>query len=62
MKAIVQDEYGSRDDVLELQDIDKPVVGDGEVLVRVHAAAVSIGDWHIMTGLPYTMCMAFGLV
>ena len=33
MKAIVQDEYGSPDDVLELQDIDKPVVKDKEVLV-----------------------------
>jgi len=45
MKAIVQDEYGSPDDVLELQDIDKPVVKDGEVLVQVHAASVHIGDW-----------------
>ena len=62
MKAIVRDEYGAPDDVLELQDIDKPVVKDGEVLVRVHAAAVNIGDWHIMTGLPHIMCMAFGLL
>lgn len=37
MKAIAQDHYGSQD-VLELRDIDKPVVGDDEVLVRVHAA------------------------
>ena len=36
MKAIVQDEYGSTDDVLELKEIDKPVVKDDEVLVRAH--------------------------
>ena len=37
MKAIVQDTYGSAD-VLELKDIDIPVVGDADVLIRVHAA------------------------
>jgi NADPH:quinone reductase-like Zn-dependent oxidoreductase len=42
MKAIVQVQYGSPD-VLRLKDIDKPVVKDDEVLVRVHAAAVNIG-------------------
>jgi len=54
MKAIVQDTYGSAD-VLDLRDIDKPVVGDDDVLVRVHAASAHIGDWHIMTGLPYML-------
>ena len=49
MKAIVQDKYGSPD-VLELKDIDKPVVKDDEVLVRVRAAAVNIGDWHLLQG------------
>lgn len=52
MKAIVQDRYGSPD-VLELRDIDRPEIGDDEVLVRVHAAAVDPGVWHLMTGLPY---------
>jgi NADPH:quinone reductase-like Zn-dependent oxidoreductase len=52
MKAIVQDEYGSPD-VLELRDIDRPEIGDDEVLVRVHAAGVDRGVWHLMTGLPY---------
>jgi NADPH:quinone reductase-like Zn-dependent oxidoreductase len=52
MKAIVQDQYGSPD-VLELRDIDKPEIGDKEVLVRVHAAGVDRGVWHLMTGLPY---------
>ena len=60
MKAIVQDRYGSAD-VLELTDIDKPVVGGGEVLLRVHAASAHIGDWHVMTGLPYLLrILGFG--
>jgi NADPH:quinone reductase-like Zn-dependent oxidoreductase len=60
MKAIVQDKYGSAG-VLELTDIDTPVVGDDNVLLRVHAASAFIGDWHIMTGLPYLFRMANGL-
>jgi NADPH:quinone reductase-like Zn-dependent oxidoreductase len=61
MKAIVQDTYGAAD-VLELRDIDKPVVGDDEVLVRVHAAGVDPGVWHLMTGLPYLVrVMGYGL-
>ena len=57
MKAIVQDTYGSAD-VLELRDIDRPEVGDDEVLVRVHAAGVDPGVWHLMTGLPYLIRIA----
>ena len=60
MKAIVQDTYGSPD-VLELRDIDKPEIGDDEVLLRVHAAGVDRGVWHLMTGLPYLTRLAFGL-
>jgi NADPH:quinone reductase-like Zn-dependent oxidoreductase len=61
MKAIVRDTYGSPD-VLELKDIEKPRIGDGEVLVRVHAAGVDRGVWHIMTGLPYPIRLAgYGL-
>ena len=52
MKAIIQDSYGPAD-VLQFRDIDKPVAGDDEVLIRVHAAAVDRGVWHLMTGLPY---------
>jgi NADPH:quinone reductase-like Zn-dependent oxidoreductase len=52
MRAIVQDTYGPPE-VLELRDIDRPVPGDGEVLVRVHAAGLDRGVWHVMTGLPY---------
>jgi NADPH:quinone reductase-like Zn-dependent oxidoreductase len=54
MKAIVQDQYGSAD-VLKLRDVIKPVVGVDDVLVRVHAAGVHVGDWHLMTGQPYLM-------
>jgi NADPH:quinone reductase-like Zn-dependent oxidoreductase len=57
MKAIVRDTYGSPD-VLELRDIDKPGIGDDEVLVRVHAAGVDRGVWHIMAGLPYPIRLA----
>jgi NADPH:quinone reductase-like Zn-dependent oxidoreductase len=52
MKAIVQEEYGSPD-VLELEDVAKPEIGDDEVLVRAYAAGVDRGVWHLMTGLPY---------
>jgi NADPH:quinone reductase-like Zn-dependent oxidoreductase len=52
MKAIVQTVYGPAD-VLRLGDIAQPVPGDGEVLVRVRAAGVDQGVWHLMTGLPY---------
>jgi NADPH:quinone reductase-like Zn-dependent oxidoreductase len=61
MKAIVQDTYGSPD-VLQLREIDTPVVGADEVLVRVHAAGVDQGVWHLMAGMPYLMRIAgFGL-
>src|SRR5215210_9126014 len=60
MKAVVQVNYGSSD-VLELRDIDKPVVKDDEVLVRVRAAAVNIGDWHLLQGVPYVMRAVSGL-
>jgi len=61
VKAIVQDTYGSTD-ALELRDIDKPEIADDEVLVRVHAAGVDRGVWHVMTGLPYPIRLAgYGL-
>jgi NADPH:quinone reductase-like Zn-dependent oxidoreductase len=52
MKAIVQDRYGGPE-VLDFRDIDQPVPKDNQVLVRVQAAGVHRGDWHVMTGLPY---------
>ena len=61
MKAIVQDVYGSVE-VLELRDVDAPVPGDDDVLIRVRAAGVDQGVWHLMTGLPYlTRVVGYGL-
>ena len=57
MKAIVQDRYGSPD-VLEVREIDRPVNGDDQVLVRVHAAGVDQGVWHEVAGLPYLFRIA----
>ena len=51
MKAVVQDRFGPPD-VLRLVDADLPDVGDGDVLIRVHAAAVNPADWHILRGDP----------
>jgi hypothetical protein len=59
MKAIVQTRYGSPD-VLQLKDVDEPVAKDDEVLVRVHAAAVNIGDWHLLRGEPYAVRLVAG--
>lgn len=59
MKAIVQDRYGSAD-VLEFRDIEEPVVGENDVLVRVHAAGCGPDVWHLMTGMPYMARPAIG--
>jgi len=61
MKAIAQRIYGSAD-VLELIDIDMPEVRENEVRIRVQAASLHIGDWHVMTGRPYMLrVVGFGL-
>ena len=61
MKAIVRYRYGSTD-VLELRDVEMPLVGDDDVVVRVRAAGVDQGVWHVMAGLPYPIRVAgFGL-
>jgi NADPH:quinone reductase-like Zn-dependent oxidoreductase len=60
MKAIIQDRYGSAE-VLREQDIPKPAIGTGDVLVRVRAASVHVGDWILMTGVPYVMRMGTGI-
>lgn len=54
MKAIVQEKYGSPD-VLELREVDKPSLGDDEVLVRVRAASVHPDVWHFVSGRPYVL-------
>jgi NADPH:quinone reductase-like Zn-dependent oxidoreductase len=61
MRAVVQNEYGEAD-VLRLEDVARPQSGPGEVLVRVHAAGVDRGVWHLMAGLPYAIRLAgFGV-
>ncbi len=55
MRAIVQDKFGSPRDVLTLKEIERPAVGDDEVLVRVRAASIHIGDYYTIGGLPYVM-------
>jgi NADPH:quinone reductase-like Zn-dependent oxidoreductase len=55
MRAIVQDKYGEEAGDVLLIEINRPEVGDDDVLVRVNAAGVQIGDWHVMTGLPYLL-------
>jgi NADPH:quinone reductase-like Zn-dependent oxidoreductase len=62
LKAVVQDRYGSAD-VLEVREIERPLAGDDELLIRVRAAGVDPGVWHLMTGRPYLVrLMGFGLV
>jgi NADPH:quinone reductase-like Zn-dependent oxidoreductase len=62
MRAIVQDEYGEAEDVLRLEEIERPRIEDDEVLLEVRAAGVDRGVWHLMTGLPYPLRMAgYGL-
>jgi NADPH:quinone reductase-like Zn-dependent oxidoreductase len=61
MKAIVQEKYGAPDE-LRFGDVDEPVVGDDDVLVRVVAAGVDQGVWHLVTGLPRAIRLAgFGV-
>jgi len=59
MKAIVQNGYGSPD-VLELKEIDKPVVKDDSVLIRVHAAGLNAGDVFGMRGVPWVSRLVVG--
>ena len=54
MRAIVQRGYGAPD-VLTFEEVERPVPGDDEVLVRVHSAAVSIGDHHVVSGRPFVV-------
>ncbi len=60
MQAITQDIYGPAE-VLELEEIERPTPGRGEVLVRVRASSANIGDVFIMTGTPYVLRAMFGL-
>jgi len=63
MAAIVQDEYGTAPEaVLRLEEIDRPTIAEREALVRVRAASIDRGTWHLMAGLPYAIRLAgFGV-
>jgi NADPH:quinone reductase-like Zn-dependent oxidoreductase len=60
MQAIVQDTYGAAD-VLRLGRIARPEIADNEVLLRVHAAGLDRGTWHLMRGLPYPIRPVSGI-
>jgi NADPH:quinone reductase-like Zn-dependent oxidoreductase len=57
MRAVVQDVYGEAD-VLRLEQVARPEIAADEVLLRVRAAGVDRGVWHIMAGLPYPIRLA----
>jgi NADPH:quinone reductase-like Zn-dependent oxidoreductase len=62
MEAVVQDEYGEAVDVLGFEEIARPEIAEDQVLVRVEAAGVDRGTWHLMAGRPYVLRAAgFGL-
>ena len=60
MRAVLQDGYGTAD-VLRAERVAQPTIRDHEVRVRVHAAGLNRGTWHIMSGTPYALRLAFGL-
>lgn len=59
MKAIIQTEYGSPD-VLRLADVDQPAMSDNDVLIKIVAASVDAGIWHLMRGTPYLIRLIYG--
>ena len=61
MKAMIYHDYGSPD-VLELQEIERPVIKDDELLVKVHAASLNWLDWHFLTGRPSLARLMAGLL
>lgn len=60
MQAIVQDGYGSPD-VLRAAQVERPAPGAGQVLIRVRAAGIDRGTWHLTAGRPYAVRLAIGL-
>jgi NADPH:quinone reductase-like Zn-dependent oxidoreductase len=61
MRAVGHDAYGRPEDVLTLREVDRPAVGDDDVLIRVKSAGVDMGVWHLTAGLPYLGRLGFGL-
>ena len=61
MRAAVRDRFGA-EDVVEVREVDKPVPGDDEILVRVRAASLNMADWYSVTGRPWVGRVSSGLV
>ena len=61
MRAVVQDAYGTPERVLRLREIDKPTIGDDDVLVRVRATSVNTPDWITVAGVPRILRLKSGL-
>src|ERR671919_838877 len=61
MKAIIQHGYGPPERVLELATLERPSVGDDDVLIRVRATSVNTPDWITVTGVPYILRLRSGL-
>jgi NADPH:quinone reductase-like Zn-dependent oxidoreductase len=61
MKAVVYTEYGPPE-VLQLKEVDKPILKDDEVLIKIHAAAVTAGDVIVMKGEPLVTRLMTGLL
>jgi NADPH:quinone reductase-like Zn-dependent oxidoreductase len=60
MKAAVYSRYGPPD-VVQIKDVEKPVPGDDEVLIKVRAASINPADWHLVRGKPYLFRLTIGL-
>lgn len=61
MKAVVAEKYGSPD-VLSFEEVTKPIPKDNEVLVKIQAASVNAGDWHLLRADPFLVRLMFGLL
>jgi len=55
MRAVCHERYGPPDQVLQVEDVPMPMVGAGDVLVRVRAASVHPDVWHVVEGVPYVL-------
>jgi NADPH:quinone reductase-like Zn-dependent oxidoreductase len=61
MKAIVQKAYGASERVLRMEEVERPALGDDDVLIRVRATSVNTPDWITVTGVPYILRLKAGL-
>ena len=61
MKAIVQKRYGAPEQVLELEEVERPAVGETDVLIRMRATSVNTPDWITVAGVPYIIRLQAGL-